>query len=67
MIHCCLTSQGTYAIVHANILSLKINEAGVAMVPEGRRVFSQMTVLENLMMGAFLQENKDVKKAYLGG
>jgi ABC-type branched-subunit amino acid transport system ATPase component len=37
------------------------------MVPEGRRVFSQMTVLENLMMGAFLQENKDVKKAYLGG
>lgn len=37
----------------------KINEAGVAMVPEGRRVFPQMTVLENLMMGAFLRKDKD--------
>lgn len=37
----------------------KINEAGVAMVPEGRRVFPQMTVLENLMMGAFLRKDRD--------
>ncbi len=37
----------------------KINEAGVAMVPEGRRVFPQMTVMENLMMGAFLRKDKD--------
>lgn len=26
---------------------------GVVQVPEGRRIFTQMTVLENLMMGAF--------------
>lgn len=36
----------------------KINKAGIAQVPEGRRVFPQMTVLENLMMGAFLRNDK---------
>ena len=37
----------------------KINALGIAMVPEGRRVFPQMTVLENLLMGAFLRKDKD--------
>lgn len=37
----------------------KINALGIAMVPEGRRVFPQMTVLENLLMGAFLRREKD--------
>jgi branched-chain amino acid transport system ATP-binding protein len=37
----------------------KINEAGIAMVPEGRRIFPQMTVMENLTMGAFLRKDKD--------
>ena len=41
----------------------KINALGIAMVPEGRRVFPQMTVLENLLMGAFLRKDKDdIKK-----
>lgn len=35
-----------------------INALGIAMVPEGRRVFPQMTVLENLLMGAFLRKDK---------
>ena len=35
-----------------------INSLGIAMVPEGRRVFPQMTVLENLLMGAFLRKDK---------
>ena len=35
----------------------KINKAGIAQVPEGRRVFPQMTVRENLMMGAFLRSD----------
>jgi branched-chain amino acid transport system ATP-binding protein len=39
--------------------SHKINALGIAMVPEGRRVFPQMTVLENLLVGAFLRKNKD--------
>ncbi len=37
----------------------RINALGIAMVPEGRRVFPQMTVLENLMMGAFLRKDKN--------
>ncbi|MGD2272143.1 MAG: ABC transporter ATP-binding protein [Desulfobacterales bacterium] len=37
----------------------KINALGIAMVPEGRRVFPQMTVLENLLMGAFLRKEKE--------
>lgn len=36
----------------------KINAMGLAMVPEGRRVFPQMTVLENLLTGAHLRKDK---------
>ena len=32
---------------------------GIAHVPEGRRIFSQMTVLENLQMGAYTRNNKE--------
>ena len=35
----------------------KIVEKGLAQVPEGRRIFLQMTVQENLEMGAFTQSN----------
>ena len=35
----------------------KIVERGLAHVPEGRRIFLQMTVQENLEMGAFTQSN----------
>ena len=42
---------------------------GVAMVPEGRGVFSRMTVLENLEMGAFHRKDKagileDIERVY---
>ena len=33
--------------------------AGVAQVPEGRRVFANLTVLENLKAGAYLRRDKD--------
>lgn len=37
----------------------KIVSMGMAHVPEGRRVFAQLTVLENLKMGAFTRRDKD--------
>ena len=33
--------------------------AGIAQVPEGRRVFPDMTVLENLKIGAYLRKDKE--------
>lgn len=35
-----------------------IPDLGMAHVPEGRQVFAQMTVYENLMMGAFIRKDK---------
>lgn len=48
----------------------KIVNLGLVQVPEGRRVFSKMTVLENLMMGAYLRNDKkemesDIEKMYV--
>ena len=41
----------------ANIPAHKLVERGLAQVPEGRRIFLQMTVEENLEMGAYTQPN----------
>jgi len=38
----------------------KIVEHGLAQCPEGRRIFLQMTVEENLEMGAFTQPNSSI-------
>ncbi len=38
---------------------------GLSQVPEGRRIFPQLTVMENLDMGAFLLDNKELVKADL--
>src|SRR5438045_9756711 len=32
--------------------------SGMALVPEARRIFPRMTVLENLEMGAFIRSNR---------
>lgn len=39
----------------SNIESFKLVERGLAHVPEGRRIFLDMTVLENLEMGAYIR------------
>jgi branched-chain amino acid transport system ATP-binding protein len=39
----------------------KIAAMGVAMTPEGSRVFADMTVKENLLMGAYLSSARKVK------
>ena len=36
----------------------RIISAGIAMSPEGRRVFADMTVLENLKIGAYLRRDR---------
>ena len=36
----------------------KIVEAGLAHVPEGRRVFAELSVYDNLMMGAYTRKDK---------
>ncbi len=47
----------------------RIISSGIAMSPEGRRVFPDMTVLENLKIGAYLRKDrgeieKDIKWVY---
>ena len=44
----------------AHMPAHKVVSEGLALVPEGRRVFSQMTVEENLEMGAFTRGSADV-------
>ncbi|MCR5760719.1 MAG: ABC transporter ATP-binding protein [Sphaerochaetaceae bacterium] len=44
-------------IMNKNITS--ICEKGIALVPEGRKVFSNLTVEENLRIGAYLRSSKE--------
>ena len=52
----------------SNVPSHKIVEKGLAQVPEGRRIFLQMSVEENLEMGAYTQSSSgveaDLEKVY---
>ncbi len=45
----------------ANIGSDKVVKLGVCQAPEGRQIFSNMTVEENLILGAYHQEKKHYK------
>jgi branched-chain amino acid transport system ATP-binding protein len=42
----------------ANLPPHQIVKLGISHVPEGRMIFANLTVLENLMMGAYLQRDK---------
>lgn len=47
----------------------KIVSLGMSQVPEGRRVFQELTVYQNLLMGAYIQKDKkaikeDIEKIY---
>lgn len=49
--------------------SQKIVERGIVLVPEGRKVFSNLSVLENLKIGAYLRTDKagiaeDIERMY---
>jgi branched-chain amino acid transport system ATP-binding protein len=54
-------TSGTISFLGTNIASLppyKITELGIAHVPEGRQVFPEMTVQENLEIGAYVPRAK---------
>jgi branched-chain amino acid transport system ATP-binding protein len=61
---------GSISFAGENITSLaphKIVKRGLAQVPEGRRIFLQMTVQDNLEMGAFTRTGEiesDLQKVY---
>ena len=42
------------------IPSFELVRRGLVMVPEGRGIFAQLTVAENLMMGAYAREDRDI-------
>lgn len=67
------SSEGSIVFEGENIEAKKahlITKMGIAQVPEGRRVFTNLSVLDNLKLGAFLvkdsQEsiNNDIEKIY---
>jgi branched-chain amino acid transport system ATP-binding protein len=61
-------SAGTIAVDGCdmtNATSADMVRAGVAHVPEGRRLFSAMSVRDNLLMGAYLRDDKNAVAADL--
>jgi branched-chain amino acid transport system ATP-binding protein len=38
----------------------QVSEIGIYIVPEGRRIFPEMTVVENLRMGCFHEDRKEI-------
>jgi branched-chain amino acid transport system ATP-binding protein len=49
----------------AQLPSHRFCEAGIAIVPEGRRLFTGMSVLENLELGSYIASAKTHRKATL--
>jgi branched-chain amino acid transport system ATP-binding protein len=64
-----LKSQGGEVLYEgrniANLPPHQIVKLGLSHVPEGRMVFANLTVMENLMMGAYLQKDQKVIKQEL--
>ncbi|WP_017380693.1 ABC transporter ATP-binding protein [Paenisporosarcina sp. TG-14] len=57
--------RGTIEFLGEDITGLRPDQLlrkGIALVPEGRAILSSMTVLENLEMGAYHRNDKDIKK-----
>jgi len=66
LLNCITGLQKTWAgeirLDGKNIAAVKPHkriELGISMVPEGRRIFSGMTVIENLMMGAYTKKARE--------
>lgn len=48
-----------------NLPSYEIVKKGISLVPEGRRIFPRMTVLENLELGCYIKEVRKYKDELL--
>ena len=62
-----LPSSGKIAYAGSDITHAKVHELprqGLVMVPEGRGVFPQLTVEENLAMGAYVRGRADAERQY---
>ncbi len=67
-----LKTHGTISFIGEDITKVNaqtIVKKGITHVPEGRRIFTGLTVYENLLMGAYLNNDKeaikeDLKKVY---
>ena len=63
-------ASGTVSFLGEDITNKKANEIvskGITLVPEGRRVFPDLTVIENLKVGAYLRKDdlsEDIKWVY---
>ena len=56
------TASGAINFMGRDIIPFNAQQVvaeGIALVPEGRRVFSNLTVLENLKIGAYLRKDKE--------
>ncbi len=65
----CKPAGGEIQFLDRNITGASpesIVKAGVVHVPEGRRVFPAMTVLENLEMGAFTRSGSEIQESLKG-
>ena len=59
------SKSGTITFKDTNVRTIqphKLIPLGLAQVPEGRRVFGQMTVMENLEMGAYSRNDEAERK-----
>jgi branched-chain amino acid transport system ATP-binding protein len=54
-----------YGVRSDTIPAHKIVDLGVSLVPEGRRLFRDMTVLENLEIGGYIGRSRNVKNENL--
>ena len=60
-----LKTHGTISFIGEDITKVNaqtIVKKGITHVPEGRRIFTGLTVYENLLMGAYLNNDKEVIK-----
>ena len=64
--------EGSISLLGQDLTKLKTHEivkAGISLVPEGRQILQDMTVYENLEMGAYIRDDKagieeDIKKVF---